>query len=43
MTIPFNNDWLFTCDYDAGFDNAERIRLPHTVREISYNYIDCKD
>lgn len=43
MTIPFNNDWLFTCDYDAGFDNAEHIRLPHTVREISYNYIDCKD
>lgn len=43
MTIPFNNDWLFTCDYDAGFDNAESVRLPHTVREIPYNYIDCKD
>ncbi len=43
MTIPFNNDWLFTFDYDAGFDNAESVRLPHTVREIPYNYIDCKD
>ncbi len=43
MTIPFNNDWLFTSDYDAGFDNAETVRLPHTVREIPYNYIDCQD
>ena len=43
MTIPFNNNWLFTNDFDAGFDNAEVVRLPHTVREIPYNYIDCKD
>lgn len=43
MTIPFNNDWLFTSDYDAGFDNAETVRIPHTVREIPYNYIDCQD
>ena len=43
MTIPFNNDWLFTSDYDAGFDNAETVRLPHTVCEIPYNYIDCQD
>ena len=43
MTIPFNNDWLFTSDYDAGFDNAEAVRIPHTVREIPYNYIDCQD
>lgn len=43
MTIPFNNDWLFTSDYDAGFDNAEAVRIPHTVCEIPYNYIDCQD
>ena len=43
MTIPFNNDWLFTSDYDAGFDNAETVRIPHTVCEIPYNYIDCQD
>ena len=43
MTIPFNNDWLFTSDYDAGFDNAETVRIPHTVREIPCNYIDCQD
>ena len=43
MTIPFNNNWLFTGDYDAGFDNAETVRIPHTVREIPYNYIDCQD
>ena len=43
MTIPFNNNWLFTSDYDAGFDNAETVRIPHTVREIPYNYIDCQD
>ena len=22
MNIAFNNDWLFTEDYDSGFDNA---------------------
>ena len=43
MTIPFNNNWMFTSDYDAGFDNAETVRIPHTVREIPYNYIDCQD
>lgn len=43
MTIPFNNNWLFTSDYDAGFDNAETVRIPHTVCEIPYNYIDCQD
>lgn len=43
MTVSFNNDWLFTESYDAGFENAKSVRLPHTVREIPYNYIDCKD
>ena len=43
MTISFNNDWLFTDNFEAGFENAEPVRLPHTVCEIPYNYIDCKD
>ena len=43
MDIAFNNDWLFTESYDAGFDNAVKVRLPHTCREIPYNYIRCED
>ena len=43
MDIAFNNGWLFTEDYDAGFDKASSVRLPHTAREIPYNYIDCHD
>ena len=43
MTIPFNDDWLFTEDYTAGFDNAVRVRIPHTAKEIPYNYADCND
>ncbi len=42
MNIPFNNDWLFTEDFDAGFDNAVSVRLPHTAKELPYNYVDCK-
>lgn len=42
MNIPFNNGWLFTEDFDNGFENAAAVRLPHTVKEIPYNYIDCK-
>ena len=41
MNIPFNNDWLFTEDFDGGFENAATVRLPHTAKEIPYNYIDC--
>ena len=41
MNIPFNNDWLFTEDFDGGFENAAAVRLPHTAKEIPYNYIDC--
>ena len=37
MDIAFNNGWLFTEDYDAGFDKALSVRLPHTAREIPYN------
>lgn len=43
MDIAFNNDWLFTEDFDAGFDNAVSVRLPHTAKEIPYNYINCRD
>ena len=43
MDIAFNNGWLFTEDYNAGFENAVKVRLPHTVKEIPYNYINCKD
>ena len=43
MDIAFNNGWLFTADYDSGFDGAAAVRLPHTAKEIPYNYIDCRD
>ena len=43
MDISFNNGWLFTEDYDSGFDGAVEVRLPHTAKEIPYNYIDCRD
>ncbi len=43
MDIAFNNGWLFTEDFDAGFDKAVSVRLPHTAKEIPYNYIDCRD
>ena len=43
MDIAFNNGWLFTENYDSGFDSAVTVRLPHTAREIPYNYIDCRD
>ena len=43
MNIPFNNGWLFTEDFDGGFENAVAVRLPHTAKEIPYNYIDCTD
>ena len=42
MDIAFNNGWLFTENYDSGFDGAVTVRLPHTAREIPYNYIDCR-
>lgn len=43
MDIAFNNDWLFTESFDSGFENATKVRLPHTAKEIPYNYCDCKD
>ena len=42
MDIAFNNDWLFTENFDAGFDEAVSVRLPHTAKEIPYNYINCR-
>lgn len=43
MDIAFNNYWLFTENFDAGFDEAVSVRLPHTAKEIPYNYINCRD
>ena len=43
MDIAFNNDWLFTEDFDAGFDGAKEVRLPHAAKEIPYNYQNCAD
>lgn len=43
MDIAFNNEWLFTENFDAGFDEAVSVRLPHTAKEIPYNYINCRD
>ncbi len=40
MDIAFNNGWLFTEDFNKGFENATEVRLPHTVKEIPYNYAD---
>ncbi len=43
MNYPFNDDWKFVFNYDDGFDAAESVRLPHTVKELPYNYADCAD
>lgn len=40
MDIAFNNDWLFTENFDNGFDGAVKVRIPHTVKELPYNYAD---
>lgn len=36
MNYPFNDDWKFVFNYDDGFDAAESVRLPHTVKELPY-------
>ena len=38
MKIYLNNDWEFTFNYEDDFKNSEVIRIPHTVKEIDYNY-----
>lgn len=43
MDIAFNDGWLFTEDFDAGFGGARDVRLPHTAKEIPYNHCDCRD
>lgn len=43
MDIAFNDGWLFTEDYNSGFNNAVSVRLPHTTKELGYNYINCED
>lgn len=42
--IYINDDWLFTPDFKEGYlrgevdTTMERVRLPHTVRTLPYNY-----
>lgn len=43
MNIPFNDSWKFAFNYDDGFMNAPTVRLPHTAKELPYNYADCTD
>ncbi len=43
MNIAFNDAWQFVFNYDDGFDDAVNVRLPHTVKELPYNYADCSD
>ena len=40
MKIPFNNDWEFTYSIENGFADSQIIRIPHTVKEIPFNYAD---
>lgn len=32
------DDWLYTDDLEKGFDNAERVRLPHNVGSLPLHY-----
>ncbi len=34
------NGWEFIPDWDAGFENAQSVRLPHTVKELPLSYTD---
>ena len=43
MKIPFNDDWQFTYSIDDGFTDAQIVRLPHTVKEVPFNYGNEKD
>ncbi len=36
------NHWEFTSSWEAGFENAVSVRLPHTVKELPLHYIDHK-
>ncbi|MCF0115628.1 MAG: glycoside hydrolase family 2 protein, partial [Erysipelotrichaceae bacterium] len=39
MKINFNNDWEFTVNSPI-FDGAKKVRLPHNMVDLPYNYID---
>lgn len=43
LNIAFNDAWQFVFDYKDGFDKAVTVRLPHSVKELPYNYVDCTD
>ncbi len=36
------DNWEFTTSWEAGFENATAVRLPHTVKELPLHYIDHK-
>ena len=47
--IYLNNDWEFTEKFSPSFKTfkadktLKKVRLPHTVAELPYNYVDEKD
>lgn len=49
MKVYLNNDWQFKFAYDLDFkefkgdDNVEEVRIPHSVKELSFNYCSPKE
>ena len=43
MRIAMNDGWSFTEEYEKGFGSATEIRIPHTCKEIPYNYANEQD
>lgn len=43
MREAWNEEWKFTRDFHFGFEEAIDVRLPHCVKEISYNYCQEED
>ena len=46
--IYLNNDWEFTEKFDPAFkafksSDHETVRIPHSVKELPFNYVDEKD
>ena len=47
--IYLNDNWMFTRQFSEGFLNwtdstdLETVRIPHTCKELPYNYLDEKD
>lgn len=43
MRYAWNDEWLFVKDFEKGFEQAEVVRLPHNVQELSWNYCRERD